>query len=116
MRSPPYLDYALLNPPRVLVIDDERFIRGLLAELLTVWGCEADVAANGTEGLALLDLKSYDLVLTDYYMPNMLGTELANRMREQHPRLQVIFMSGSPLPSGETGIEPGATVLQKPWP
>src|SRR5436190_413754 len=38
----------MLSAPRVLVIDDERYVRGLLSELLTVWGCEADVAASGS--------------------------------------------------------------------
>ena len=90
-----YLDCALLNPPRVLVIDDERFIRGLLAELLTVWGCEADVAANGTEGLALLDLKSYDLVLTDYVMPGSTGVELVERVRSRDQGIGVIMLTGS---------------------
>src|SRR5437763_15061896 len=48
-------------------------------------------------------------------MPNMLGTELAEQMRAQHPGLRVIFMSGSPLPSGVSGIPPGSTALQKPF-
>ena len=40
----------MLIAPRVLVVDDERYVRGLLSELFTVWGCETDVAASGTEG------------------------------------------------------------------
>jgi len=114
MRSPPYLDYALLNPPRVLVIDDERFIRGLLAELLTVWGCEADVAANGTEGLALLDLKSYDLVLTDYVMPGSTGVELVERVRSRDQGIGVIMLTGSEADLESDGRRLGFTLLHKP--
>ena len=113
-RSPPYLDYALLNPPRVLVIDDERFIRGLLAELLTVWGCEADVAANGTEGLALLDLKSYDLVLTDYVMPGSTGVELVERVRSRDQGIGVIMLTGSEADLESEGRRLGFTLLHKP--
>ena len=113
-RSPPYLDYALLNPPRVLVIDDERFIRGLLAELLTVWGCEADVAANGTEGLALLDLKSYDLVLTDYVMPGSTGVELVERVRSRDQGIGVIMLTGSEADLESDGRRLGFTLLYKP--
>ena len=113
-RSPPYLDYALLNPLRVLVIDDERFIRGLLAELLTVWGCEADVAANGTEGLALLDLKSYDLVLTDYVMPGSTGVELVERVRSRDQGIGVIMLTGSEADLESDGRRLGFTLLHKP--
>ena len=113
-RSPPYLDCALPNPPRVLVIDDERFIRGLLAELLTVWGCEADVAANGTEGLALLDLKSYDLVLTDYVMPGSTGVELVERVRSRDQGIGVIMLTGSEADLESEGRRLGFTLLHKP--
>ena len=42
----------MLTPPRVLVVDDERYVRGLLSELLTVWGCEADARRHTEEALA----------------------------------------------------------------
>jgi len=102
----------------LLVVEDYADLRDMLYEALMTSGFRVLVAEDGSSALKVAAEESahIDLVLTDYYMPNMLGTELANRMREQHPRLQVIFMSGSPLPSGETGIEPGATVLQKPFP
>ena len=102
------------NPPRVLVIDDERFIRGLLAELLTVWGCEADVAANGTEGLALLDLKSYDLVLTDYVMPGSTGVELVERVRSRDQGIGVIMLTGSEADLESDGRRLRFTLLHKP--
>jgi len=101
----------------LLVVEDYADLRDMLYEALMTSGFRVLEAEDGSSALKVAAEESshIDLVLTDYYMPNMLGTELANRMREQHRRLQVIFMSGSPLPSGETGIEPGATVLQKPF-
>ena len=104
----------MLNPPRVLIIDDERYIRGLLAELLAVWGCEADVAATGTEGLALLSLKNYDLVLTDYVMPGGTGVELVERVRSRDQGIGVIMLTGSGAELESDGRRLGFTVLRKP--
>jgi DNA-binding NtrC family response regulator len=104
----------VLRPPRVLVIDDERYIRGLLAELLAVWGCETDVAATSTEGLALLDLKSYDLVLTDYVMPGGTGVELVERVRGRDPGIGVIMLTGSGAELESDGHRLRFTVLRKP--
>ena len=104
----------MLHPPRALVIDDERYIRGLLAELLTVWGCETDVAANSTEGLALLDLKSYDLVLTDYVMPGGTGLELVERVRSRDLGIGVIMLTGSGADLENDGRRLGFTLLRKP--
>jgi len=104
----------VLHPPRVLVIDDERYIRGLLAELLTVWGCETDVAATGTEGLALLDLKSYDLVLTDYVMAGGTGVELVERLRSRDPGIGVIMLTGSGAELENDGRRLRFTLLRKP--
>jgi len=104
----------VLHPPRVLVIDDERYIRGLLSELLTVWGCETDVAPTGTEGLALLDLKSYDLVLTDYGMPGGTGLELVERVRSRDQGIGVIMLTGSGADLESDGRRLGFTLLRKP--
>ena len=65
-RREPYGTSTVLTPPRVLVVDDERYVRGLLSELLTVWGCEADLASSGSEGLRLFKQRRYDLVLSDW--------------------------------------------------
>jgi DNA-binding response OmpR family regulator len=104
----------VLHPPRVLIVDDERYIRGLLSELLTVWGCQTDVAATGTEGLALLDLKSYDLVLTDYVMPGSSGLELVERVRSRDAGIGVIMLTGSGAELENDGRRLGFTLLRKP--
>jgi len=104
----------VLHPPRVLVIDDDRYIKGFLSELLTVWGCERDVAPTGTEGLALLDLKSYDLVLTDYGMPGGTGLELVERVRSRDQGIAVIMLTGSGADLESDGQRLGFTLLRKP--
>jgi CheY-like chemotaxis protein len=58
----------------------------------------------------------FDLLLTDVIMPGMSGRELAQRMRERHPGLGVLFMSGYPADAiaKEGVLESGVAFLQKP--
>src|SRR4029434_7947078 len=95
----------MLTAPRVLVVDDERYVRGLLSELLTVWGYETDVAASGAEGLALFKEKSYDLVLTDYLMAGCSGLELVG---------DVIMLTASGAEMDTHVRRLGFTLLRKP--
>src|SRR5207248_1600206 len=70
--------------------------------------------ANGTEGLALLDLKSYDLVLTDYVMPGSTGVELVERVRSRDQGIGVIMLTGSEADLESDGRRLGFTLLHKP--
>jgi len=104
----------MLSSPRVLVVDDERYVRGLLSELLTVWGCEADVAASGAEGLALFKEKSYDLVLTDYAMAGGSGLELVENVRNRDADVGVIMLTASGAEMDGHVRRLGFTLLRKP--
>ncbi len=104
----------MLSAPRVLVIDDERHVRGLLSELLTGWGCEADVAASGAEGLALFKEKSYDLVLTDYVMRGGSGLELVENVRNRDADVGVIMLTASGAEMDNHVRRLGFTLLRKP--
>jgi DNA-binding response OmpR family regulator len=95
-------------------VDDERYVRGLLAELLTVWGCEADLAASGSEGLRLFKRKSYDLVLTDYVMPGGSGLELVENVRNSDAEVGVIMLTASGADLDVQGRRLGFTLLRKP--
>jgi DNA-binding response OmpR family regulator len=110
----PYGTSAMLTPPRVLVVDDERYVRGLLSELLTVWGCEADLAASGSEGLRLFKEKSYDLVLTDYVMPGGSGLELVENVRNSDAEVGVIMLTASGADLDVQGRRLGFKLLRKP--
>jgi len=113
-RCAPYRHDVVLNPPRVLVVDDERNIQGLLSELLAVWGCETDVASSGTEGLTRFRQKSYDLVLTDYSMPGGSGLELVENVRNSDPAVGVIMLTASGAELDSHGQRLGFTLLRKP--
>ena len=79
---------------KILVIDDEEDIRVVLQQVLELEGYEVAVAADGREGLAMLDQDGADLVITDVIMPGMDGVETLEHVREKWPDMPVIVISG----------------------
>jgi DNA-binding response OmpR family regulator len=71
-----------MNSPRVLVIDDDDDIRGLVAELLQRAGLEVEQASDGRAGLRAFHQSSPDLVLLDVSMPELDGWETLERIRD----------------------------------
>ena len=68
-------------------------------------------------GIAAVQQKSIDLVVTDLLMPNMGGRELAARMAQLHPETKVLFMSGYPDQEvrGEEGLTEEVEIMEKPF-
>lgn len=80
---------------RILLVEDDPFVRGYVARLLTEAGYDVVTAANGAEALHLAtDATRFDLVITDVRMPIMDGRELGYRLGAVRPDLPVIFLSG----------------------
>ena len=67
---------------RILLVDDDRKLTGMLSELLEADGYSCVVAANGARGLLLLNEQKPDLAVLDVMMPGMDGVETLRRMRE----------------------------------
>ena len=61
---------------KILVVDDERFIRNSLKEILTDEGYEVEVAEDGSAALELLGKGHYDVVFCDIKMPGKDGNEV----------------------------------------
>jgi two-component system nitrogen regulation response regulator NtrX len=80
--------------PRILVIDDETAIRDSMKMILEYEGYEFVGAANGQEGLALVDKMSPDLVFLDVKMPGMDGLEVLGRIKATNETLPVVIVSG----------------------
>jgi hypothetical protein len=70
---------------RVLVVEDEEVVRGLVRQMLVGQGCEVVVAQDGEEALAAPPRHTIDVLLTDLSMPNVGGREVAERLREAQP-------------------------------
>ncbi len=79
---------------RILVVDDEDFVRELLKEILESDGCKVALAANGTEALELFEETHFDGVFTDIGMPGMSGWELAHAIREQSEMIPIAVITG----------------------
>jgi CheY-like chemotaxis protein len=80
--------------PRVLLVDDNR--DGLLARkaLLEEQGFVLVTATNGEEAIEALSKTAFDLMVTDFRMPKMSGTELIQFVRPLYPALRIILISG----------------------
>jgi adenylate cyclase len=70
-----------VEPPSVLVVDDEPYNVDLLTEEIEELGLRAVPAANGREALDLIEERGCDMVLLDIMMPEMDGIELLERLR-----------------------------------
>ena len=100
---------------RVLVIDDEAVLRGLLRDMLSACGYEADVAEDGAAGLARYQAQRYRAVITDLLMPGMNGFEVAAALRTIDPEARIIMLTGSaPELTAGQARESGVTLLHKP--
>ena len=88
---------------RVLVIDDERIARELVANALRPEGFEVITAASGKEGLALANERPPDLVICDLVMPEMDGFEVVNRLAESDiPKdVPILILTGQDLTSAD---------------
>ncbi|MCA9542390.1 MAG: response regulator, partial [Myxococcales bacterium] len=90
-------------PQRVLVVDDEEVIREVLADFLTLEGFQVSTAANGEAALAALDRQPAQLVISDLKMPGLGGLGLLSILRERHPEVVTLIMTG--YGTVETAIE-----------
>ena len=80
---------------RILAVDDEEQVRGLLEEILTVHGHEVIVASDGEQGLEIYGHDGpFDVVITDLGMPGMSGRELARRIHDLDPAARIILSTG----------------------
>jgi signal transduction histidine kinase/ActR/RegA family two-component response regulator len=79
---------------KVLVVDDEGFVRELLAEILESEDCEVFSAPNGLDALELFRNHIFDGVLTDVGMPGMSGWELAEEIRRTHETIPIAVITG----------------------
>ena len=103
----------------VLLVEDQASVRRLASRALRRLGYTVIEAAHGAEALEALRAAGgpVDLLLTDVVMPKMSGTELADRVRAEHPSVRVLYMTGYAANAlGERGmLKPGAAVVQKPF-
>ena len=100
----------------VLLVDDREEFLTALAERLMLHGMEVETANNGEDALGILKEKTIDVVVLDVIMPGMGGLEILERIKNTHPDLQVILLTGhGSTKEGIEGMHLGAfDFLMKP--
>lgn len=78
----------------ILVIDDDKAVRRLLREMLELDGHTVTDAPDGAKGLKALEKAPCDLVITDIFMPERDGLATLMELRQHHPGLKAIAISG----------------------
>jgi len=87
----------------ILVIDDDEIFCRLLVEIIEDWGAGTNWTTNGLAGYEMMSKHAYDLCIIDVRMPLILGTELADAMREDFPEVKVIFCRNPSPPTACCG-------------
>ncbi len=81
-------------PLRILVVEDEPLVKEVIYVYLGEDGHTVDTAENGVEALEKFEAGDYDIVLTDRFMPEMNGDQLAAAIKERHPETPVVLLTG----------------------
>jgi DNA-binding response OmpR family regulator len=77
-------------PKKILLVEDEDFIRELYVRQLTKEGFLVKSAVDGQSGLAMLKAEGFDLLLLDIILPGMNGLQLLREFKTQNPNSQMI--------------------------
>jgi len=92
-----------MSEHRILVVDDELFVRELLDEYFSKIGFSVDAAGDGPAALKMVADRKYELALIDLKMAEMDGIEVIHRISELDPNLIMILMTG--YPTVESSVE-----------
>jgi CheY-like chemotaxis protein len=76
---------------QILVVDDEPTVCKAIEMMLKFYGHEVQTAADGMAALAVYEAGSFDLVITDYMMPEMKGDQLVTLIKQHRPEQRIIM-------------------------
>jgi DNA-binding response OmpR family regulator len=79
---------------KILLVDDDEFVADMLSQVLERAKHEVKVAVDGEQAVDMLQHFSPDLMITDILMPKKSGTTLIAEVRQKHPSMQIIAISG----------------------
>ncbi|TAN42626.1 MAG: response regulator [Nitrospirae bacterium] len=78
----------------VLIVDDDAACREMVRSILDFSGFRVTTVENAISALGAIKHENFDVVITDYSMPGMKGTELTTLLRARYPDMLIIGMSG----------------------
>ncbi len=102
---------------RILVVEDDPAVRSGLREILGVLGYSVTTVGSREESVYLPPAPGFDLLLTDYVLPDGSGTDIARELMARWPSMRVVVMSGyaQDVPLGPDAKLEGMDFLQKPF-
>jgi CheY-like chemotaxis protein len=83
------------NIKKILIAEDDETVRELLDDFLTLSGFLTYCTDNGLSALRLTRTMRFDVIIVDYYMPEMDGIELVKNIRPHCPDILIIGISGN---------------------
>ncbi len=99
----------------ILVIDDDPDVRGFIASSLAELGHDVREASDGERGLALYAEQCPDIVILDFIMPGLSGSDVARSILEARPDQAILFVSGHSETEAIHRVAPDAPLLAKPF-
>jgi DNA-binding response OmpR family regulator len=102
---------------RILIVEDERKLAGVLRHGLAEHGYAVDEAHDGEQGLALAEAARYDVVILDVMLPGLNGLEVCGQLRaRRHPAAILMLTARDAIEDRVTGLDRGADdYLVKPF-
>jgi len=102
-----------ISNKRILIVDDELDMRNMMKWMLSLDAHEVVEANNGAEAIMMFAQNHFDLVMTDYKMPFLTGSELAACIRQVAPSKPILMVTGYFNSLGDS--TPVNAVLRKPF-
>lgn len=90
---------------RILVIDDDPIMRETIKDILQYEDYYVVDAADGREGMALLQKETFDMIVTDVLMPEKDGIEVIMEAKKRQPKIQIVAISGGGYISAENYLK-----------
>jgi two-component system response regulator (stage 0 sporulation protein F) len=78
----------------ILLVEDDELVRDMLTQMLHRASHQVTPAANGEEAIEVLKKSKPDIMITDIIMPKMSGITLISEVKNKHPAMEIIAISG----------------------
>ena len=99
----------------ILIVDDDKHLANSFKLILESVGYTVDTVHTGLAALYKMTKKTYDLVILDWILPDMLGDEIAEKIEEEHGSADIIFITGYSMVKGQIeGLHGEKELLMKP--
>lgn len=114
---PDHMAASNIPAKRILVVDDEPFVCDAVKLMLAFDGHEVETANSGKQALTLFEKGKFDLVITDFAMPEMKGDELAVAIKSRAPGQPIVMITAyaEMLQASDNPLSGVDFVISKPF-